>query len=83
MPIWVINCCAALITPSSSAATSLEAEAAVAGVESPLPTPERARATTMTSNEGWAPSWVNTSMDTVRASAPAITETRSPTLTAA
>ncbi len=39
MPIWVISCWAALITPSSSAATSLDADAAVDGVDRPLPTP--------------------------------------------
>ncbi len=39
IPIWVISCWAALITPSSSAATSLEADATVDGVASPLPTP--------------------------------------------
>ena len=44
-PIWVMSCWAALITPSSSVPTSLEADAAVDGVDSPFPTPDRARAT--------------------------------------
>src|SRR5271165_3690517 len=83
MPIWVISCWAALITPSSSGATSLDADEAVDGVDRPLPTPDRARATRITTRDGWAPSWVKTSIDAVRATAPATVENRSPTLTAA
>ncbi len=83
MPIWVISCWAALITPSSSGATWLEADEAVDGVDRPLPTPERASATRITARDGWAPSWVNTSIEAHRATPPATVENRSPTLTAA
>ena len=83
IPIWVTSCWAALITPSSSGETSLEADAAVAGVDRPLPTPERARAISITTSDGWAPSRVKTTMEAVRATAPATVENRSPTLTAA
>ena len=73
IPIWVISCWAALITPSSSAATSLEADDTVDGVDRPLPTPERARAMMMTTSDGLDPIWVKTTMESVRARAPATT----------
>ena len=55
IPIWVISSWAALITPSSSAATSLAADEAVDGVDTPLPRPERARATMISTTDGSAP----------------------------
>ena len=79
----MIRSWAARITPSSSGATSLDADAAVDGVDTPLARPDRARATMISATDGSAPTCVKTSIDTVNIVVPATTDHRSPTLTAA
>ena len=59
------------------------ADEAVDGVDTPLPSPDRASATMISRTDGSAPTWVKTSIDTHRAAAPATIDQRSPTLTAA
>ena len=73
--------CAALITPYSDAATSLAMVDEVAGRATPMPRPDRARATRMIPSPDDGPSVANSTMDTSTAVAPATVAERSPVRT--
>ena len=80
-PTWAASSCAALMTPYSDSSSSLDMVADVAGLETPMPSPESASATRMITSPADAVSVANRIMETSSDAAPNSVAVRSPVRT--
>ena len=80
-PTWLASNCAALMTPYSDSANSLDMVAEVAGMDTPMPRPDSASTTRITTSPDDPVSVAKSTMDTSSAPVPNKVALRSPVRT--